>query len=287
MGLVESTFAGSWYPGSKKRILEAFAEYESLVKRPHKLKKPPIAGIVPHAGWTYSGAIAYEVWANLVGRNPDLVVLFAGHVHHYQRSMIFNGEGFVTPLGPVLSHTEMVEGMSGAFRFRPHDETTWEPDNTVEVQMPMIKHLFPEARVLVLHLPPRDIILDIVDLLMEFVRRYSARAVFVGTTDLTHYGPRYGYTPMGIGDRAHRWVRSENDASFITKLVNLDPQGCLEEGLSSHNACCPGAAAAAVTAARLMGSEYGELLSQTTSHEMMADANSEPVDFVGYCSVVF
>jgi len=203
--------------------------------------------------------------------------------------MIFNGEGFATPLGPILTHTEMVEGMSGAFRFRGVDSDSWpREENTVEVHLPIIKHLFPDARLLVLHLPPRDIILDIVDLLMEFIRRYDAKPVFVGSTDLTHYGLRqFAFTPMGVGERAHRWAKNENDAAFINKLLALDPQGCLEEGLSSYNACCPGAAAAAVTAARLMGSEYGELLTHLTSFEVMGDPDSEPVDFVGYCSVVF
>jgi len=285
MALIRSSFTGTWYPGTAKAITERFDQYDEAVTHPVKLKKPPIAGIVPHAGWTFSGPLAYEVWANLKGRKPDLVVLFGGHVHQYQRSVILVEEGFETPLGPLYVHQQMVEGLSGAFRFRKTDGATWEPDNTVEVQLPMVKHFFPDAKILVLHLPPRDIILDIVDLLMEFVRRYEAHPVFVGSTDLTHYGPRYGYTPYGVGERSHRWAKNENDAAFIGKLVSLDPQGCLEEGLSNYNACCPGAAAAAVTAARLMGSEYGELLNHTTSHEILE--MEDPIDFVGYCSVVF
>ena len=285
MPLVKSQFAGSWYPASPDQIREKLREYSTRLVRPQRLKKPPVAGVVPHAGWVYSGQVAYQVWGNLARRDPDLVVLFGGHVHQYQRSMLFVDEGFDTPLGPVLSHTEMVEGLSGAFRFRPADASSWEPDNTVEVQMPMIKHLFPNARVLVLHLPPRDIILDIVDLLMAFVRKTASTPVFVGTTDLTHYGPQYGFIPCQVGEKAHRWSMTENDTAFVAKLLELDPQGCLEEGLSNHNACCPGAAAASVTAARLMGSEHGELLVHTSSHEIMPVG--DPVDFVGYCAVVF
>lgn len=285
MAFVKSTFAGSWYPGTAAQIQAKLLEFEEKIERPQKLKKPPMAGVVPHAGWLYSGAIAYEVWANLALRKPDVVFLFGGHVHPYQRSLIFVDDGFQTPLGPVECHRELVQGLAGAFRFRIADATTWQPDNTVEVQLPMIKHLMPQARVVVLHLPPRDIILDVVDLVMEFVRRYGVNAVYVGSTDLTHYGPRYGFTPYGIGERAHRWVKTENDVAFINKLIELDPQGCLEEGLSNYNACCPGAAAAAVTAARLMGSEFGELLTHMTSYEVVK--MGEPEDFVGYCSVVF
>lgn len=286
MALVKSSLAPQWYPADPEKIDISLAEFAGKVRHPHKLKKPPVAGIVPHAGWNRSGPIAYEVWANLAERTPDLVVLFGGHVTAYQRSVIFADEGFETPLGPVMSHVEMMEGLSGAFRFRKQDASMWASDNTTEVHMPMIKRLFPEAKVLVLHLPPRDIILDIVDLLMEFVRRHEARPVFVGSTDLTHYGPQFHFTPHGVGERAHRWARNENDAAFIQKLLELDPQGCLEEGLSNHNACCPGAAAAAVTSARLMGSEYGELLTQATSFDITKDEGGV-INFVGYASVVF
>jgi len=285
MGLVASSFEGTWYPGTRKQIEQKLVEFGSKVKRPSKLKKPPIAGVVPHAGWVYSGQVAYEVWENVARRKPDLVVMFGGHMQPFQRSLVYAGDGFETPLGPVMVHKELLDGLLGGFRFRSADAKTWEPDNTVEVQLPMVKHLMPDARILVLHLPPRDTILDIVDMLMEFIRRMGCKPVFVGSTDLTHYGPRYGLTSAGMGDKGHRWAKSENDAAFISKLVNLDPQGCLEEGLSNLNACCPGAASAAVTAARLMGSECGELLSHTTSHEVMP--MSDPVDFVGYCSVVF
>ncbi|MBM4353295.1 MAG: AmmeMemoRadiSam system protein B [Deltaproteobacteria bacterium] len=285
MPFVKSTFSGTWYPGTRKQIEAKLAEYATQARESQKLRKPPVAGIVPHAGWTYSGRVAYEVWHNLARRNPDLVVLFGGHVHGYQRSMLFVDDGFVTPLGELRCHAEMMQGLAGAFRFKQTDAVNWEPDNTVEVQLPMIQRLMPQARILVLHLPPRDIILDIVDLLMEFTRRFSEKPVFVGSTDLTHYGPRYGFTSQGIGEKAHRWAKTENDAQFVARLLNLDPQGCLEEGLSNYNACCPGAAAAAVTAARLLGSEFGELLTQTTSHEVVPEG--DPVDFVGYASVVF
>ena len=28
----------------------------------------------------------------------------------------------------------------------------------------------------------------------------------IGTTDLTHYGPDYGFTPQGMGPKANAWA---------------------------------------------------------------------------------
>ena len=125
MGLVNSTFAGSWYPGTRKQIEAKLAEFAAQVKKPQKLKKPPVAGVVPHAGWVYSGAVAYEVWANVAARKPDVVIMFGGHMQPFQRSVLFADEGFATPLGPVHCHPEIVEGLAGAFLFKGADAHSW------------------------------------------------------------------------------------------------------------------------------------------------------------------
>ena len=280
-----SPFAGTWYPGTKAKIEAQLAEFDQRAATTQKLRKRPTAGVVPHAGWIYSGAVAYEVWKTLATSQPDTVILFGGHLQSHQRPMILIDEGFETPLGPIELDQEIVRSLASAFRFKELRETQWTPDNTVEVHLPMIQNLMPEAKLVVLLMPPRDVILDVVDQLAEILRYRGRNAIFVGSTDLTHYGPRYGNILNGTGHAALRWAKDENDARFISHLLELNPLGCIDEGLSSQSACCPGAAAAAVTAARLNGSEYGELLTHTTSWDVMSEG--EPEDFVGYASVIF
>ena len=280
-----SPFAGTWYPGTKAKIEAVLAEFDQRASMKRKLRKRPSAGVVPHAGWIYSGAIAYEVWKNLAEENPDTVVLFGGHLQSHHRPIILLGEGFETPLGDIKLDQEVVQNFASTFRFKELQEAQWTPDNSIEVHLPIIQHLMPESRLVVLLVPPRDVILDVVDQLAEILRYRERKAIYAGSTDLTHYGPRYGNTLHGTGHAALRWAKDENDARFIGNLLELNPLGCIDEGLSSQSACCPGAAAAAVTAARLHGSEYGELLTHTSSWDVMPEG--EPRDFVGYASVIF
>lgn len=280
-----SPFAGTWYPGTKAKIEALLAEFDQRAATKRKLRKRPSAGVMPHAGWIYSGVVAYEVWKNLAAENPDTVVLFGGHLQSHQRPMILLGEGFETPLGDIELDQEIVQNLASTFRFKELEEAQWTPDNTIEVHLPIIQHLMPQTRLVVLLVPPRDVILDVVDQLAEILRYRERKAVYAGSTDLTHYGPRYGNTMHGTGHAALRWAKDENDARFIANLLELNPLGCIDEGLSSQSACCPGAAAAAVTAARLNGSEYGELLTHTSSWDVMPEG--EPQDFVGYASVIF
>lgn len=281
----KSPFAGTWYPGTRSKIEAQLAEFDNAVSKTRKLRKRPSAGVVPHAGWIYSGVVAYEVWKILSEAKPDTIVLFGGHLQSHQRPMILLAEGFETPMGPIYLDQEVVESLASSIRFSEIPEKTWTPDNTIEVQLPMIQHLMPKAKLVVLLMPPRDIILDVVDQLAEILRFHSRRAIFVGSTDLTHYGPRYGYTLHGTGHQALRWAKEENDHHFLMNLLELNPLGCIDEGLSSRSACCPGAAASAVTAARLNGSEYGEMLTHTSSYDIMPEG--DPEDFVGYASVIF
>ena len=39
--------------------------------------------------------------------------------------------------------------------------------------------------------------------------------VCIGSTDLTHYGPKYGFTPEGAGLSGIEWAKEANDKSFI------------------------------------------------------------------------
>jgi AmmeMemoRadiSam system protein B len=65
-------------------------------------------------------------------------------------------------------------------------------------------------------------------------------------------------------------------------MVALDARGVRDEGLRSSNACCMGAASAAVHLARLLGATRGEVLDYYTSYDVSPNAS-----FVGYAGVVF
>jgi len=44
----------------------------------------------------------------------------------------------------------------------------------------------------------------------------------IASTDLTHYGPSYGFMPHGVGESAVDWVRDENDRGFIAAALSMD-----------------------------------------------------------------
>jgi len=94
--------------------------------------------------------------------------------------------------------------------------------------------------------------------------------------------------PMGTGEQALRWASEVNDRKFIDLALNLDAQALLTSAAENCNACGPGAAAAAVAAAKKLGKTKGLLLDHTNSNKIMAEKmGATSAESVGYAAIVF
>ncbi len=244
-------------------------------------------GVVPHAGWIFSAATAAHVYAALAqGQPPETVVLF-GAVHSWGvTGPSVYGEGhWRTPLGSVAIDEELAGRLlsdhAGLLTDRPaaHAE-----EHSIEVQIPFVQYLFPEARILPISVPPGGKAPDAGRAVAETAQRLGRRAVAVGSSDLTHYGPRYGMAPAGAGESALKWIR-ENDARLLDCVEEMDAAGVLAEAASHYNACGAGAIAAAIGFCAALGATEGTLLHYTTSHDVLPQGIAS--DMVGYGAVVF
>ena len=74
-----------WYPNREQDCRSALEEYrKSFPGRP----SGELAGVVPHAGWVFSGRLAAWTFAALAGASPQVVFLFGGHMGPGQRHAI-------------------------------------------------------------------------------------------------------------------------------------------------------------------------------------------------------
>ncbi len=253
---------------------------------PPRLCGAPIGGIVPHAGWSYSGRTAARVFETLrATANPEaLVLLGAMHRHHVDAPAIYPEGAWATPLGPVpIDHelaTLILAQARGGVRA---SKSAHSDEHSIEVQLPMIRHLMPETRVVPIAVPPTLAALNLGATLASVVA-HRPGTVVVASTDLTHYGAPYGYAPAGTGEAGLRYLE-ENDRRIITRALELDAGGLLREAARHHNACGAGAFAAAVEFARRRGAASGHVLEYTTSHAASPETEFEMG--VGYVAMVF
>lgn len=284
MNTRKSDFAGSWYPAGPSECRRLIEDWIETGKPCPPLERAPKGGIVPHAGWVYSGQVACGVVRCLQtgGSEPETVVLFGRHLHPGSRNYIMKEGGWSTPLGELTVDQELGEGVASRFEFVQETPSRYEQDNTIELQLPFIKYFFPDARILPLGLPPAASSPIIGEAVAEMAGRLGRKIVVLGSTDLTHYGPNYGFTPKGVGAEAVSWVRKENDRRLVDLALKMDAAGVIRESLRNHNACCAGAVAAAIAAVGKLGAESGFELSYLSSYDIRPD-----MSFVGYAGILF
>jgi len=273
-------FAGSWYPAKASECEEIIKEFKRS-----GAPCPPggVGGIVPHAGWLYSGSIACNVIQCMsTGPAPDTVILFGRHLHPSSGYYLMKEGSWATPLGELQIDEELGEKLSAEFPFHIETATRYEQDNTIELQLPFIKYFFPDSKILPIGVPPSPASLRIGERAVELSKSLDRRIMVLGSTDLTHYGANYGFTPKGRGEGAVAWVKEENDRRLVDLILQMDPGGVIRESLENHNACCSGAAATAIAAAKRLGARRAEKLVYGTSYDVRPDQS-----FVGYVGVVF
>jgi len=279
----QALFAGSWYPGNPSDCEKTIQEYLKEGEADQVTGKKLFGGIVPHAGWHFSGSIAGNViHAVSKGDATDTVVLYGMHLHAGSPAYLMAEGAWETPFGPLEIDTEMAQELAGRFEFQLETPKRFTQDNTIELQLPFVKYFFKDAKILPIGAPPADKSLNIAQAVAEIAADKGRRLKVIGSTDLTHYGFNYGFTPKGTGADALNWVKYENDRRFIDALMAMDPPKVIAEGVENHNACCAGAAASAVETARKLGARKAESVAYATSYD------KHPGDsFVGYVGIVF
>ncbi len=280
MKIRKAKFAGSWYPRSAAACEKEIETFLADAKGNCPGTGGTIGGIVPHAGWVFSGGIACNV-IHCIAREPgvDTVAVFGMHLPPGAPNHIMPEGAWETPLGPMHIDEEMCRILMDRF---PFNVESFPHDNTIELQLPFLKYFFPKAALVPLGVPPSKKSLEIGRAVAGIAGETGRRIKVLGSTDLTHYGANYGFEPQGRGREAIDWVRYENDRRAVETMLEMDPEALIRESLDNQNACCGGAAATAIAAGKALGSKGAESVAYATSYE-----KSPGDSFVGYAGIVF
>lgn len=283
----EPAQAGGFYPGSAKGCEEEAARLTVPCGREEVENGRLLGGIVPHAGWTFSGAVAGQVFATLGAFCRASVVVLFGAVHrrHGQHAWLFGSGRWDSPLGAVEVDDRLAERICGHTNLVVDDPYAHEQEHSIEVQIPLLQQAMPDCRIVPILVPPMASAVEVGEAVAGTIESYRYEAVVVGSTDLTHYGPSYGMVPEGRGLQGIAWAKEVNDQRMIELMLALNAEQIVPEATEHHNACGAGAVAATMAAVRRLGATRGILLDHTTSYEVMPSRLTD--DSVGYAGVVF
>jgi len=187
--------AGSWYPGDRASVIAAIDRLLRVASVAPSLAGKPIALIAPHAGWRYSGAAAAAAFKNLhPGDFTRVVLVGPSHQGAFAGFSVSDAQAYRTPLGDVpvcadaagLRDGQIVRDVSGVDAH----------EHSLEIEIPLLQRTLGSFCLVPILAGETTAPME-QRLAEKLAPLHDGKTLFVVSSDFTHYGPSYDYTPFG------------------------------------------------------------------------------------------
>ncbi len=185
----EPAVAGTWYPNHPEELAQSILGYLQPVKRVDGL---PLALIVPHAGYRYSGSVAAHGFKQLEnGKINTAVVIASDHQPPLSDPIsIWAKGGYETPHGVIPVNEGLAERLLAhhpRIRFEPQ---THSGEHPIEIELPFLEQVCGEFQILPIMVGHADEAAEraLAEALLAELPEQGA--VIVASSDLSHY-PNY------------------------------------------------------------------------------------------------
>jgi AmmeMemoRadiSam system protein B len=227
-GLRPATHAGSWYPGDPSALRSSLTS--ALASATTSGAVGGLGIVAPHAGFQYSGPTAAEAYRRLkpTARVNRVLVLGPDHASTAPgRALLTAFTAWQTPLGSVPVDINAGDLL---LKQRPELFAVAQPsadleEHSVEMQVPWLQ--------LLLGARPWALVPILIGLLSPTQELEIGRALaelcsagdtaVVVSTDLAHYGPRYGWLPVQPKVGASQTIK-QIDEACMQALESGNPQ---------------------------------------------------------------
>ncbi|MBN1853664.1 MAG: AmmeMemoRadiSam system protein B [Pirellulales bacterium] len=139
----QPVIAGTFYPGHAETIA---LELDRLFSEPKLPRSTYRAVLIPHAGWRYSGQIAARVLARV--QFPDTaIILGPKHTREGVNWAIAPYQYWNIPGSSIESDLEIASSLAQRIPEWQVDGAAHEKEHCIEVQLPLIRHVAPNTRI--------------------------------------------------------------------------------------------------------------------------------------------
>ena len=191
------------------------------------------------------------------------------------------------PMGDVNVDSELARAIVKYSEFLDINPQAHEGEHSIEIQLPFLQYVYNgEFKFVPITVGYGDYEMceNVGAAIAEAAKDLERDIVVLGSTDFTHYGPLYGYTPVGTSpfEKVLKWIY-ETDRSLIETIISLDAEGLIRKVRENNYTMCGYLPVATmITAAKRMGASKGELLKYATSYDVQGSTDL----VVGYASIV-
>ena len=262
-----SAVAGQFYPGTQKQLKRELNRCFATITIVDQSREV-MGAVVPHAGYTYSGPTAAQVYAALPQANTYVVL---GPNHTGVGSLVaVSQETWETPLGEVPVDKEFIKKLAGGII--DLDENAHRYEHSIEVQLPFLQYRFSHKFEIVpicMGMQDEQTAMEIGNQLAQVIRDSNKKVVIIASSDFSHYVP----------DKVAR----DTDNYLIESVLALDVDEFYAR-LAEKNAsaCGYGPITAMLVASAQLGATGGTLLEYSTSGDVTGDTSA----VVGYAGII-
>ncbi|UCH98525.1 MAG: AmmeMemoRadiSam system protein B [Candidatus Aminicenantes bacterium] len=246
--------AGSFYPGESQALKNELEEYIRFADT----KKKVIGLISPHAGYVYSAGCAGKGFGQV--EVPGTVIILGVNHQGFGHSYAVDGhDRWFTPLGDVEIDDELRKKLVTDSKIFAVDNKASSMEHSLEVQVPFIQYINPDAKILPITISSHD-----ADQLIaggkEIARliKDNPDTLIVASSDMSHY--------------VDVETAKEKDQKAIDKILALDPEGLFNVVASERISMCGVCPTTMMLSAALeLGAQKAEIIEYTNSGKVSGD----------------
>ncbi len=276
----EPGVAGSFYPEDANELTTMV---DTFLEAMEGTDGEPIALIVPHAGYVYSGWVAAYAFKQLEGPTYDTIVIIGPNHYHatFENISVYAEGAFRTPLGDIAIDEETAQALTDADERIVFDPEVHTPEHSIEVELPFLQRICQDFKIvpIIIGQPTEENIETLAEALVQVLG--DKKALIIASSDMSHYPP---YEDAVRVDNATLAAMETMDSQIVlaTMMDNMT------SGVPNLGTCLcgEGPVLAAMKVASRLGANQVTLLRYANS----GDSPFVPVDrsrVVGYGAVMF
>lgn len=283
----EAAVAGQFYDDDPLTLAEQIQKFLSEARKKGAEKKKVYAIIVPHAGYLYSGQTAAQAFALIENFSYKRAIIIAPS-HRYGFSGLAYGDfdKFSTPLGEIDTDKDFIAKIAGQSHFIQKIERAHYGEHSLEVELPLLQRTQKKIKIVPF------ICGSINDNIVEEISRVSYsfindENIWIISSDFTHYGHAFGYTPFSSGNTIEKIKKL--DFGAIDKILNLDYEG-FGDYVDDTGATICGAAPIKILLKTLQTAQAKsgiKIKSKLVAYANSADIAGDTSHCVSYASIAF
>lgn len=268
--------AGAFYPAG---VMELNRALDGFLTAQTPKNRQILAVVAPHAGYSFSGPVAGQAFANLLGKKYKTVwVLGPSHNASFSGVAVPDYTHFQTPLGKIKV-SSIVSRLLNENNFQLSSQIH-QSEHALEVELPFLQKTLGDFELAPLIFGNQTSLGQLKEIVLSLKKYYNEDTLIVISCDFIHYGENYGYAPFGKNFREKIKAMDNQVVNYLLNYQTNDLFNYLENTAITND----GAQVLTFLAEFLKeGQTQGELVDYDTSGNITGDQTNS----VSYASLVF